>query len=237
MRRGYVGVDVQVTRGCPYVVLDDGLRPHAAGWLEKPEAIRKVVDGVSRSLGTVAVGIDAPRLPLQKARPYYWDGRKWRERRQSESGHGRHCEVVLAALKVANPQWTPLADTCPEWMKVGFRLFAALSEHADVYEVFPSASYSQLDEDDTAVFSVSLNGFAHGPKDMLDAYVAAFTVHEYLARRGAEVGGGDGLGAIILPRPLPPTAGEVLRWPGKREEPPNERMQRTRPAQATEPRR
>jgi hypothetical protein len=54
-----------------------------------------------------------------------------------------------------------------------------------------------------------------GPKDMLDAYVAAFTVHEYLVGRGAAVGGGDGLGAIVLPRPIAAGASSaVLRWPG-----------------------
>ena len=38
---------------------------------------------------------------------------------------------------------------------------------------------------------------------MLDARVAAVTVQEFIAGRGSEAGGGDGLGTIILPRPLP----------------------------------
>jgi hypothetical protein len=49
---------------------------------------------------------------------------------------------------------------------------------------------------------------------MLDAWVAAITMREYVLGRGAEVGGGDGMGTIILPRPLPePVIGEVLKWP------------------------
>ena len=49
---------------------------------------------------------------------------------------------------------------------------------------------------------------------MLDAWVAAATVREFVAGNGAEVGGGDGLGTIILPRPLPdPVVKEVLVWP------------------------
>jgi hypothetical protein len=53
-----------------------------------------------------------------------------------------------------------------------------------------------------------------GPKDMLDAWVAAATVREFVEGKGTEVGGGDGLGTIILPRPLPePVIGEVLEWP------------------------
>ena len=53
-----------------------------------------------------------------------------------------------------------------------------------------------------------------GPKDMLDAWVAAVTVREFVEGRGAEVGSGDVLGTIILPRPLPePVIEEVLEWP------------------------
>jgi hypothetical protein len=42
-----------------------------------------------------------------------------------------------------------------------------------------------------------------GPKDMLDAWVAAATVREFIEGRGTEVGGGNGLRTIILPGPLP----------------------------------
>ena len=49
---------------------------------------------------------------------------------------------------------------------------------------------------------------------MLDAWVAAATVREFVEGRGVEVGGGDGLGTIIIPRPLPePIIQEVLAWP------------------------
>ncbi len=63
------------------------------------------------------------------------------------------------------------------------------------------------------MFSISLKGFARGVKDMIDAYVAAFTVHEYLAGRGVAVGGGDGMGEIILPRKLPTHPSILLEWP------------------------
>ena len=53
-----------------------------------------------------------------------------------------------------------------------------------------------------------------GPKDMLDAWVAAVTVREFIEGRGDQVGGGDGFGTIIIPRPLPgPIIDEVLKWP------------------------
>ena len=49
---------------------------------------------------------------------------------------------------------------------------------------------------------------------MLDAFVAAATVREFVEGRGTEVGGRDGMGTIILPRPLPePVIMEVLLWP------------------------
>ena len=51
------------------------------------------------------------------------------------------------------------------------------------------------------------------PKDMLDAAIGALTVREFEAGRGCEVGGGDGLGTIILPRPIPEPIEAVLTWP------------------------
>lgn len=208
----FLGIDVQCARGCPYVALTSDLKPYASGWLDSPEAVLGIVDEIEGALGPVAIGIDAPRCARDGPRSHYWDRRKWRLRRPSDVGHGRHCEVVVAALRIANPQWTPLANACPDWMLHGFRLFAALSGH-EVYEVFPTASYRQCAEDPGPMFSISLKGFARGAKDMLDAYVGAFTVHEYLAGRGTEVGGGDGLGTIILPRRLPACPPQLLQWP------------------------
>lgn len=98
-------------------------------------------------------------------------------------------------------------------MQLGFALFASLVERVRVYEVFPSASYALLEGGSPLRIGVRLNEFAQGPKDMLDAYVAAATVREFVQGRGCAVGGGDGLGQIILPRPLPKPIEEVLRWP------------------------
>jgi hypothetical protein len=61
--------------------------------------------------------------------------------------------------------------------------------------------------------TVDLRGFAAGPKDMLDAYVGAVTVGEFIAGRGSEVGGGDGLGTIVLPKTLPSANPALLQWP------------------------
>jgi hypothetical protein len=48
-----------------------------------------------------------------------------------------------------------------------------------------------------AIVTHHLAGFLKGPKGMLDAVVAAVTGMEFLAGRGEEAGGGDGLGTIL----------------------------------------
>jgi predicted nuclease with RNAse H fold len=211
--KAYMGIDVQVKRGCPFVVLDTDLKPVTFGWLRSPESISDIIREVTQNFGPVAVGIDAPRQALDSPRSHYWQRGKWRTRRPSDQGYGRHCEVVIAALKLANPQWTPFENVCPEWMQHGFRLFSALSAKEHVYEVFPTASYRQLEKESSPMFSVSLGGFAAGAKDMLDAYVAAYTVHQYLEGPGVAVGDGDGMGAIILPRKIKNYHADLLVWP------------------------
>ncbi|MFH1624690.1 MAG: hypothetical protein ABID54_05975 [Pseudomonadota bacterium] len=174
------------------------------------------VESIEDSLGnSLAIGIDSPRAPLSSPRRFRWNSRrqKW-ERRQNGAGYGRHCEVIIKALNLGNPQWTPIEGQCPEWMMLGFKFFHGLIGRTEVFEVFPTASYNMLDGAEELKFSINLSEFSKGPKDMLDACVAAITVREYLAGRGCEVGGGDGLGTILLPRPLPNSVPPPLRtWP------------------------
>ena len=174
------------------------------------------------------MGVDAPRRPLTSPRQWYWSASKgWRRRRPSDVGNGRHCEVVVAAHRIARPQWTPLSEAAPRWMQIGFELFAALHAAA-VYEVFPSASYAMLKSDPDCWLTIDLAEFTPGPKDMLDAFVAAFTVREFVMGRGMAVGDGDGLGAIVLPRPLSRTIPGVLTWPSEQQEHPTDSGGRTR---------
>ena len=81
--------------------------------------------------------------------------------------------MVIKALGLANPQWTPLAEEqTPEWMKLGFTLFEELKKRQPswtVHEVFPSATYTQLSDSDGPEIRLSLRRFDPGPKDMLDA--------------------------------------------------------------------
>jgi predicted nuclease with RNAse H fold len=214
-----IGIDIQLARGCPYAILDERGEPAAAGWLpgQDVEAAVKSLDRAIEQLaagrGTqVAIGIDAPRCFLPAPRQWYWDRDHWRPATGRDRGAGRHCEVVIAALQLARPQWTPLETHAPCWMRLGVALFEALGSRYAVYETFPSASYYQLKDDRNLRIGVRLGDFYGGPKDMLDAYVAAATVREYTRGAGCAVGGGDGLGTIILPRPVASTSA-VLHWP------------------------
>jgi predicted nuclease with RNAse H fold len=215
----FVGVDVQVRRPCAVAVLDAECHQVESAWLpgsrrEAVAALRDMVDRWSRQ-APVAVGIDAPRTPLKSPRRWSWNAQRgWEPASRSASGIGRHCEVVIKALGLGNPQWTPLSRNAPEWMQLGFALFAGIEGHAAVHEVSPSAAYTQMQSDNQPHVHVSLAGFRPGPKDMLDAVVAAFVVREFTMGHGAEVGGGEGLGTIVLPRPVAPTVDpRVLEWP------------------------
>jgi hypothetical protein len=209
----FIGIDVQSLRDCPYAVMDASGHVLENGWLPTQDLARACTRLGKRHPGA-CVGIDAPRQPLDRPREHYWRSDSWGAR-SNQVGSGRHCEVAIAALRLANPQWTPLADKAPEWMRLGFRIFTAFGRCGDIrtFEVFPSASYAQLEADTTAEITMPLRGFLSGPKDMLDAVVAAYSVKEYIAGRGMAVGGGDGLGEIILPRPVAEPGHPVLQWP------------------------
>lgn len=217
----YVGLDVQIKRACSYFVLDPQLECVDSGWLKGntfTDICNNFADVLKRfeetSSSKLAVGIDAPRMALTKPREFYWQGEQWRKRRSADKGRGRHCEVVLKALNIANPQWTPLANKAPSWMQLGFNLFEALQGSELVFEVFPSASYYMLRDRKQPRVSIHFASFVYGPKDMLDACIAALTVHEFITGRGSEVGGGDGLGTIVLPTKLPVSPSHpVLHWP------------------------
>jgi len=212
----HIGIDIQIRRNCCYAVIDDTGILIDSGWFSNTEL--DAVDLLKRWLksGQIYVGIDAPRMPLVSKREWYWSGakRKW-NRRKTQKGNGRHCEVVISAHRLANPQWTPLEQDAPEWMQLGFNLYSALEGQAIVYEVFPTASYALLQGNPDVRIEADFSACKPGPKDMLDAWVAVVTVLEFVEGRGSEVGGGDGLGTIILPRPIPNLINEVLKWPSR----------------------
>lgn len=214
-----LGLDVQIARGCTWVLLEEG-EAVTGGWLTGPgsvqDAFAELVQGLLRE-GPLAVGIDAPRRPLAGPRTHAFRGGlggSWGP--MAGVGWGRHCEVVVKSLGLGNPQWTRPAGEEPAWMSLGFALFqGAEAAGADpVLEVFPSAAYRAL-EGASEVVRVPAGALAPGPKDVLDATMAAATVRRVLEGEGAELGGGDGLGTIALPRRLTreEAASAVHRWP------------------------
>jgi predicted nuclease with RNAse H fold len=216
MNRVFVGIDIQEKRGCCFAALQNDGIVVASGWFHDPA---KEVVGLVNSLRDtyiVSVGIDAPRQPLPSPRRWYWNRRAstWTER-TVQRGYGRHCEIVVSAHGLANPQWTPIEEEAPSWMVIGFRMFAALESiiPSSVHEVFPTASYSLLHDDTDVRITIDFSSCMHGPKDMLDAFVAAATVREFVDKRGCVVGGEDDLGTIVLPRPLRNPIAGVLKWP------------------------
>ena len=216
----FIGVDVQTTRGCPFAILEEDGNVINDGWVEQaaPDdivaALREIARRYKFGENVVAFAVDAPRAPLPTPRKWYWRRNRWRQCRPKDQGAGRHCEVVIAAHRLANPQWTPSRPPFPRWMELGFAIFKGLYSEFEIYEVFPSASYRMLKGDDLTTITVRVGNFTQGPKDMLDAYVAAATLREFVQGRGCEVGGGDNLGSIILPRPLEAPIDGVLKWPG-----------------------
>ena len=208
--RFFLGVDVQIKRKCSYFILNQNLEQVDSGWLQGFQSseicshLLKIINNREENgAAHLAIGIDAPRIPLSSPRKYFWKGSKWIQKTSREKGLGRHCEVVIKALNIGNPQWTPLKDKIPAWMQLGFDLFEHLKNRKHVFEVFPSAAYKLLEKKEHPKVLISFNNFIDGPKDMLDACVSAFTVHQYLLGHGSEVGGGDRMGTIILPTSLP----------------------------------
>lgn len=201
----FAGIDVQISRGCAYYILDSEKKYVTSGWVIKEVAAAsfkklfgELTDNQSK---IIAIGIDAPRMPLNKLRTRYFDRKKNNWSLESKQSNGRECEVIIKSYNLANPQWTKTFEESPGWMKLGYNIFSHLKNFSFVYEVFPSASYKMLEKENLA-YELCLNNFTGGVKDMLDASVVAITVYEFVNGRGCEVGGDDGLGTIVLPRKI-----------------------------------
>ena len=127
-----MGIDVQIKRGCSYFILDETAEILSSGWAKENThqktayQLRTVaLESSGGKLDNIVIGIDSPRMPLKNQREFYWNNKrkKWRKRMSNEKGHGRHCEVVIKSLGIANPQWTRLKDDCMEWMQLGFKIY------------------------------------------------------------------------------------------------------------------
>jgi predicted nuclease with RNAse H fold len=200
----FVGIDVQISRGCAYYILDSEKKFVTSGWIKKnvSASFKKLFGELTDNQGDIiAIGIDAPRMPLKKLRTRYFEKKKNEWNVKPQKSNGRECEVIVKSYNLANPQWTRTYKELPDWMRLGYDIFSQLKNFSFVYEVFPSASYKML-ENENVKYELCLNEFNSGVKDMLDASVAALTVFEFVNGQGCEVGGDDGLGTIVLPRKI-----------------------------------
>jgi hypothetical protein len=107
----FMGIDVQIRRRCPYLILNHKKICVSSGWLERDSKdgicgnLLQLINALENNgIGTIAIGIDAPRVPLSTTRKYFWDGKRNRWKGKSgQRGYGRHCEVILKSLNIANP--------------------------------------------------------------------------------------------------------------------------------------
>ncbi|MCX7874602.1 MAG: hypothetical protein N2321_00385 [Melioribacteraceae bacterium] len=198
----YAGIDVQIKRGCSYYIIDTNKKYFSSGWIKDqiPQSFRNLFLDLTKNYNElVAIGIDAPRMPIDKLRKRSFNKKTNSWTNNSDEKLGRECEVIIKSYNIANPQWTRTIKDLPEWMKLGFSIYNALKDFPFVYEVFPSASYRMLEKENVK-YELCLNNFSSGMKDMLDASIAAITVYDFLKGRGCEIVGGDGLGTIVLQR-------------------------------------
>ncbi|MCX7611736.1 MAG: hypothetical protein N2043_09145 [Ignavibacterium sp.] len=200
----FAGVDVQVMKGCCYYVIDQKKKFVESGWVNQKisDNLRKIFLRIcDNNPEKIAIGIDAPRMPIKKFRERSFDRKTNSWTYTHTKKVGRECEVIIKSYGIGNPQWTLKLKDAPEWMKLGFKIYNSLKDFPFVYEVFPSASYRMLEKENVK-YELCLNDFVDGVKDMLDASVGAITVYEFIKGRGCEVGGEDELGTIILPRKI-----------------------------------
>lgn len=214
-----IGIDVAGSRPHGFAVVEDdgavaqiGLVPH--------QEVEARVRAVARQHTDIVLGIDAPRCLRNGPREWYWKPTSGWQPRKGQAGHGRHCEAVVRALGLANPQWTPLEGGLRDdqhWMRRGIELFEALAD-LNPHEVFPTATRAALarrSHGPSMPVELDLVGLGVAPlSDQMDAIFAAVTAREFAAGRGCAVGGGDGLGAIILPCLVEVPDERLLRWPG-----------------------
>lgn len=204
MRKYFAGIDVQISRGCAYYILDSKKKYVTSGWEKEniPQSLKDIFLRISNNdPKQMAIGIDAPRMPIKKLCKRSFDKKtnSWID--NDDEKLGRECEVIIKSYNIANPQWTRTLKDSSEWMQLGFSNFDSLKDFPFVYEVFPSASYKML-ENENVKYELCLNDFTAGVKDMLDASAAALTAFEFVNGQGCEVGGDDGLGTIVLPRKI-----------------------------------
>jgi len=148
----------------------------------------------------VVVAIDAPRYYLTGIR--FWclnDAGVWVG---TDLNSGRHCEILVRRLGLANPQWTPNVNQPIPWITLGQQVFTTCdAEGFTTIECFPTASYTRFGQMNNIDLNIPGGMFAYNrlAHDILDACVAALTAELFMVGNATELGGGDGYGTIVVP--------------------------------------
>jgi predicted nuclease with RNAse H fold len=155
------------------------------------------------------VAIDAPRRYLTA--PRLWRLNNAGVWVAANLPAGRHCEILVRRLGLANPQWTPPANQPIPWITLGQQVFTVCEAAGfRTIECFPTATYTRFGQMDNIDLRIPGRMFAHSrlAHDILDACVAAMTADLFGAGQATELGGGDGYGTIVVPGvlqlPFPP---------------------------------
>lgn len=204
-----VGVDVQGDELIAAFRRDGSFLPPACVVVSAAELLRHAFQHRLNPDEEIVVAIDAPRHYLSAPRQWLLNNAgAWIP---TSRPRGRHCEIIVRRLRLANPQWTPLATQPIPWITLGQQVFTAFQAAGfTTVECFPTASYTRLGQMDGQVLDIPGRMFAHSrlAHDILDACVAALTADLFVAGNATELGGGDGYGTIVVPGilqdPFPP---------------------------------
>jgi hypothetical protein len=126
----FAGIDVQISRGCCYYIINQNNKYVVSGWIKEniPQTFNKLLLEISNNQpDTISIGIDAPRMPIRKLRTRYFDRKinSWVEK--TKQSVGRECEVIIKSYSIANPQWTKTLAESPEWMKLGYNIILLMN--------------------------------------------------------------------------------------------------------------
>lgn len=205
----FVGVDVQGDELIVAFRRDGAFLPPARIVVSAAEALRHTLEHLTMPNEPVVVAIDAPRHYLNLSRQWRLNNAgAWAA---TNRPCGRHCEIIVRRLRLANPQWTPHANYPIPWISLGQQVFGAFQAAGfTAIECFPTASYTRLGQMENHFLNIPGKMFAHSllAHDILDACVAALTADMFMLSDATELGGGDGYGTIVVPGivrvPFPP---------------------------------
>ena len=94
----FAGIDVQVKRGCSYYIINEKKNFVANGWIEEniPQSFKELFIKISNDhLKEIAIGIDAPWMPVKKLRKRSFDKKtnSWIDNGDEKLGRDRKSVV------------------------------------------------------------------------------------------------------------------------------------------------